>query len=547
MGLHLLTTLLFLCFRHFQATVGEAGILHARSGTNNSAEATICIAYNPLYHSLPTEAEFSKTHLLADFSDSYGCSNIYGKNSVENKIVAVLRGNCTFAEKAEYVQDGLGSGALFVGYENGTGFTVPGARTDDDYNKINITMAFIMWKDYQTVRKLGKSVYIAVYSPESPKLDPNMACIFLIAVLCVGVGAYWSGVVKHEGVKSKFGSDDEKDDDAVDLSPVTLLILVILLCGMLVSLYFFYDYLVYAMIGLFTLAGSVGLYFCAQPLWKKLISCDSKLPLHSLKCCCENPPEYRGVLLYILCLSVSIFWAVQRHASYAWILQNILGAAFSINMLKTIRLPSLKVCTVLLVLLFFYDVFFVFITPLFTKNGESVMVKVATGGNSDTGEQLPMVFIFPKILTSALSICQDRPYSLLGFGDVLVPGLLISYNHWFDLHVGSSRIYYIASLIAYSVGLAFTFLALAFMEKGQPALLYLVPCTLIVTFLIACKRKEFRHIWSGEKCPKKDDDVITRDCDPPVPEVSYQGSVNRAISTSTLSSDTGEERGLIRT
>ena len=36
-------------------------------------------------------------------------------------------------------------------------------------------------------------------------------------------------------------------------------------------------------------------------------------------------------------------------------------------MLRLVRLPSLKICTLLLVLLFFYDIFFVFITPLFTK------------------------------------------------------------------------------------------------------------------------------------------------------------------------------------
>lgn len=36
-------------------------------------------------------------------------------------------------------------------------------------------------------------------------------------------------------------------------------------------------------------------------------------------------------------------------------------------MIRQVRLPSLKICTLLLVLLFFYDIFFVFITPFFTK------------------------------------------------------------------------------------------------------------------------------------------------------------------------------------
>ena len=36
-------------------------------------------------------------------------------------------------------------------------------------------------------------------------------------------------------------------------------------------------------------------------------------------------------------------------------------------------------------------------------------------------EQLPMVLKVPRLTKSTLSVCE-RPYSLLGFGDILVPG-----------------------------------------------------------------------------------------------------------------------------
>lgn len=80
---------------------------------------------------------------------------------------------------------------------------------------------------------------------------------------------------------------------------------------------------------------------------------------------------------------------------WAWILQDALGIAFCLYMLKTIRLPTFKVrgsvrrltaacsgaryfltnrclsppqgCTLLLLVLFVYDVFFVFVTPYLTK------------------------------------------------------------------------------------------------------------------------------------------------------------------------------------
>ena len=138
---------------------------------------------------------------------------------------------------------------------------------------------------------------------------------------------------------------------------------------------------------------------------------------------------------------------------------------FSLNMLKVLRLPSLMICTTLLSILFFYDIFFVFITPLFTKvskahsfqryellvlnlslffqDGKSVMVEVATGG--DTGEQLPMVLKVPHLNANPLHACWI-PYSLLGFGDILVPGLLLSYCHSFDLIKGTPcKIYWVVS------------------------------------------------------------------------------------------------------
>ena len=49
------------------------------------------------------------------------------------------------------------------------------------------------------------------------------------------------------------------------------------------------------------------------------------------------------------------------------ILQDFLGIIFCTHMLKVLRLPSFKICTFLLGILFFYDIFFVFITPLITK------------------------------------------------------------------------------------------------------------------------------------------------------------------------------------
>ena len=64
-------------------------------------------------------------------------------------------------------------------------------------------------------------------------------------------------------------------------------------------------------------------------------------------------------------------------------------------------------------LLFFYDIFWVFISPLFFK-GNSVMVVVATSLD------LPVKLVFPTF--SKFEAC-----SLLGLGDLVIPGFHIMF------------------------------------------------------------------------------------------------------------------------
>ena len=160
-----------------------------------------------------------------------------------------------------------------------------------------------------------------------------------------------------------------------------------------------------------------------------------------------------------------------------------MGIAFCLNLIKTLKLPNFKSCVILLGLLLLYDVFFVFITPFITKNGESIMVELAAVpfGNN---EKLPVVIRVPKLAYFlVMSVCL-MPVSTLGFGDIIVPGLLTAYCRRFDVEIGSS-IYYVSSTTAYAIGMILTFVVLVLMKKGQPALLYLVPCTLITASLVA--------------------------------------------------------------
>lgn len=84
----------------------------------------------------------------------------------------------------------------------------------------------------------------------------------------------------------------------------------------------------------------------------------------------------------------------------------------------------------------------------------SVMEKAATGPQGSNGggqsETLPVVFTVPRLIypSKLESICPDyfsRPYSLLGYGDVGIPGLLITLCLKFDYQFHSTkccRLYY---------------------------------------------------------------------------------------------------------
>ena len=124
------------------------------------------------------------------------------------------------------------------------------------------------------------------------------------------------------------------------------------------------------------------------------------------------------------------------------------------------------------------------------------MVEVATGGSTD--EQLPMVLKVPHFNSHPLLCCFES-YSMLGFGDILVPGLLVSYCHGFDLQKGTGVwTYWLLANICYMVGMVVTFVSLFVMHSAQPALLYLVPFTLIPLYILALIKGDFYALWHGD-------------------------------------------------
>ncbi|EEB09382.1 peptidase family A22 [Schizosaccharomyces japonicus yFS275] len=178
-----------------------------------------------------------------------------------------------------------------------------------------------------------------------------------------------------------------------------------------------------------------------------------------------------------------------------WLFSNILSFAMATTSIAYMNIDSYATGSLLLAALFFYDIYFVF--------GTKVMVTVAKGVN------IPAKYLFP-------SLSQSDRFSILGLGDIVLPGLMVSLMLRFDLAnlkrkesegkvegtstppSGQKLPYFKASMVGYTLGLLCANSAVRYFHAAQPALLYLSPACIIAPFLIASRRKEVKLLLSYE-------------------------------------------------
>ncbi|CAI4231888.1 unnamed protein product [Auanema sp. JU1783] len=185
------------------------------------------------------------------------------------------------------------------------------------------------------------------------------------------------------------------------------------------------------------------------------------------------------------CLSVGISHIYQRH----WITNNILGIAFSIYGIENLHLSSFKAGTLLLCGLFVYDIFWVFATD--------VMTSVAKGIDA------PILLQFPLDLLRNGYLNANK-HSMLGLGDIVIPGIFIALLRRFDHRISETskkdkttknRYFFVITVLAYAIGLVLTMVVMHYFKAAQPALLYLVPCCLLVPLLVASCTGELKNLW----------------------------------------------------
>ncbi|KAF2404312.1 hypothetical protein EJ06DRAFT_196450 [Trichodelitschia bisporula] len=210
-----------------------------------------------------------------------------------------------------------------------------------------------------------------------------------------------------------------------------------------------------------------------------------------------------------------------------WVLTNLTAFAFAYSAIQLVTPTDFKIGSLILMSLFVYDIVMVFYTPMMITVAKAV--------------EAPIMLQIPRPAPEGAP--PGRQYhSILGLGDVIVPGLMMSLALRFDLYLhylrkqtpgengmikaqyvspcknwanyfwtstwifprelptplrtGSfSKTYFTASVVGYVLGMTVTTAVMHIYKHGQPALLYLVPTVLIAIWGTALVRGEIGIIW----------------------------------------------------
>ncbi|KAL2251753.1 signal peptide peptidase-like 4 [Sesamum indicum] len=462
--------------------------------------------FGPTLESKEKRANQTKV-ALADPPDC--CSK--PRNKLTGEAILVHRGNCSFVTKAN-VAEAAGASALLIINNQTELFKMVCEANETD---VDIGIPVVMLpQDAGAVLKQSmrnsSHVSIQIYSPKRPLVDVAEVFLWLMAVGTILCASYWSAWSAREAAIEqdkllKDGSDEYLTKNTcgysgvVDINTTSAIFFVVIASCFLVMLYKLMSYwFIEILVVVFCLGGVEGLQTCLVAL----LSCFRWFE-HAAESFVKVP--FLGAVSYLtaavspFCIVFAVLWAVYRSVSFAWIGQDILGIALIITVLQIVQVPNLKVGTVLLSCAFLYDIFWVFVSKWWFH--KSVMIVVARGdGSGEDG--IPMLLKIPRLFD------PWGGYSIIGFGDIILPGLLVAFSLRYDWLAKKSLKagYFLWAMLAYGLGLLVTYVALNMMDgHGQPALLYIVPFTLGTLITLASKRGDLKHLWKrGEPyrpCP----------------------------------------------
>ena len=314
-------------------------------------------------------------------------------------------------------------------------------------------------------------------------------------------------------------------------------------------------------------------------IWKfrRAIYTKASLRLHLHKIVTlKSPVDLLDLASAILAATLVIY---HTFVSKPWWLTNFMGFSFCYGSLQFISPTTSWTGTLILSALFFYDIFFVFYTPM--------MVTVATKLD------VPIKLLFPRPDSGVLP--KERTMAMLGLGDIVVPGMMIAFALRFDLYlfylrrqkqeategkeevwsdvsgdaapevkkakyltatggwgerfwtIGSlrpkelqaksfSKVYFHASLVGYLLGMIITLVVMQVTKHAQPALLYLAPGVLISLWGTAMVKGDLKLLWEYNEAPEEDQNK-----DDKTEQKRIEPNSSKADTTAASPKSSGEE------
>ncbi|XP_051129812.1 signal peptide peptidase-like 2 isoform X2 [Andrographis paniculata] len=422
------------------------------------------------------EKNANQTHLV--LSDPRDCCSPL-KRKFSGDILMVDRGKCKFTVKANFAEAAGASAVLIVNNERELYKMV----CDPDETDLDIQIPAVMLPQDagNTLEKMlsnGSSVSVQLYSPKRPEVDIAEVFLWLMAVGTILCASYWSAWSAREAAIEqdkllKDATDDFSNitksterSSVVDINTISAVLFVVVASCFLILIYKLMSiWFIELLVVLFCIGGVEGLQTCLVALLSRWFS---RAGESFVKVPVLGAVSYLTLAVSPFCIAFAVVWAVYRDASFAWIGQDILGIALIITVLQIVRIPNLKVAR----------------------------------GDRSGEDGIPMLLKIPRLFD------PWGGYSIIGFGDILLPGLVVAFSLRYDW-LANKRLrtgYFLWAMVAYGLGLLITYVALNLMDgHGQPALLYIVPFTLGTFLALGRKRGDLRILWErGEPerlCP----------------------------------------------
>ena len=311
---------------------------------------------------------------------------------------------------------------------------------------------------------LTKSVYWHKYCGESDKFDFSLVSLLIIAVVTVYISSYRARYI------AAWQPSIEDDSDVLTIYHAYGF--VFFASGTLLLLYFFKDSLKYVLEILICTSSGVSVVAVFDEL-------TARYPRRGIFIPFIGFAQIKVLILVVFSFILVLIYMASKN----WLLNNFFGLCLAYTMIKTIKIPDFKVGALLLTMTLLYDICWVYFSKfVFADN---VMVAVATGID------LPIKLLFPHMGSSA------PPYScsMLGLGDLALPGLFLAFASRFD-HINRSDYLNVLSL-CYASALVVCGMVLVVFEHAQPALLFIAPALIAGMAGNAARRKEMKLIFKG--------------------------------------------------